>query len=165
MDSMRTDMPKISRTNSLRQQEYGGSGSRPDSPASASGYNNRYGDEQPRSRDYSPDSNSGHLSRTSTNEPSVIYARTPLRPLARADEASPARDTGGGSWTPTSGTSSVASGIINGSSSGGIGMIGAIGAKKAPPPPPPSRAKKPAPPPPMKRASYSTSQIPNTSTY
>jgi hypothetical protein len=148
-ESIRSDMPKISRTNSLRQ-EYG---SRPESPVSSSGYN-RYGDE-PRSRDYSPESN-GRTSRTSNTEPSVIYARTPLRPLARADE-SPiiARESGG--WTPTSATSSVASGVINGGST--------IGVKKAPPPPPPSRAKKPAPPPPMKRASFSTSQIPHSTTY
>jgi hypothetical protein len=138
-DSIRNDFPKISRTNSLRQ-DYG---SRPDSPSSGYG---RYNDDIPRSRDYSPDSN-GRQSRGS-NEPSVIYQRTPLRPLARSDDSPVGGSQESGSWTPTS-----AGGISNG---GGV--------KKAPPPPP-SRAKKPAPPPPIKRASYSTSQIPNSSNY
>jgi hypothetical protein len=138
-DSLRNDFPKISRTNSLRQ-DYG---SRPDSPSSGYG---RYNDDIPRSRDYSPDSN-GRQSRGS-NEPSVIYQRTPLRPIARGDDSPVGGSRESVSWTPTS-----AGGISNG---GGI--------KKAPPPPP-SRAKKPAPPPPMKRSSYSASQIPNSTNY
>jgi len=115
-DSIRSDLPRISRTNSLRQDT-----SRPDSPASPY---NRYADE---GRSYSPDSSSGK-----SYDASPVFARTPLRPLARGDTS---------------------------------GSLSGIGIKKGPPPPPPSRAKKPPPPPPMKRASYSTSQIPSSPHY
>ena len=107
---------------------------------------------EPPSRDYSPDG-MPRLSRVTTDS-STIVSRTvsQLRPVGdsngvksgyydRSDSptasigSSPSRTT---SWSATE---------------NGAGFT-----KKAPPPPP-SRAKKPPPPPPMKRASFSASQI------
>jgi len=75
---IRSETPKISRANSIRQEI----GSRPDSPSS------RFESDM-RSRDYSPDS-VGRLSRTSTNDQSSsTLGRIPYRPASHNEEMAP----------------------------------------------------------------------------